>query len=132
MVLGPLGDAVEPVRDAAKPVYDGVADTVASVFGSDPSGNDGRSSVSEAWGHPELYSMVRDTVSPGDIQEGAAAYRQVGTRIKDSFDGFTSDLDGIAQGGWRGQSAEAATGALTSLPGSHGDADAVGRPGSGR
>ena len=115
MVLGPLGDAVEAVGDAARSVYDGVTGTVASVFGSDPSGNDGGSSVWEAWGHPELYSMVRDTVSPGDIQEGAAAYHQVGTRIRESFDGFVGDLEGIVQGGWRGQSAEAATGALAPL-----------------
>ncbi|MGH3979271.1 MAG: PPE domain-containing protein, partial [Pseudonocardiaceae bacterium] len=115
MVLGPLGDAAEAVGSAARSAYEGVTGTVASVFGSDPSGNDGGSSTWEAWGHPELYSMVRDTVDPADIQEGAAAYRQVGTRVGEVFAGITGDLDGIVQGGWRGRSANAATGALAPM-----------------
>ena len=102
---GLVGDFAEwAVRKAAETVVD-----VFDIGGA--SGNNGGSSDWEAWGHPDLYSMVQSSIDPADVQGGADAYRAIGTRTGESFATFTGDLNGIVQDGWRGASADAATAA---------------------
>jgi hypothetical protein len=92
---------------------DGPIGIVAGLFGfGGPDGNDHGSSNWAAWGHPEIYSMLHESVDPGDIGETAAAWRDQGRNTADVLSGFTRDLNGIVAGGWRGASADAAVAAL--------------------
>ncbi|MGH3979167.1 MAG: hypothetical protein ACRDRZ_09235, partial [Pseudonocardiaceae bacterium] len=110
-----LEDAIDTVKGKTIELVDGATDTIRSVFGHDPSGDDGESSVWEAWGHPELYSMVQETVYPPDIQQGVSEFGQVSKSIGEVFGDIVNDLNGIVQGGWRGQAADEAVGALTPI-----------------
>ena len=68
-------------------VVEWAAETVVDVFDiGGASGNNGGSSDWEAWGHPDLYSMVQSSIDPADVQGGADAYRAIGTRTGESFD----------------------------------------------
>ncbi len=52
----------------------GAWDVVADVLGfGGTSGNDHGSSNWAAWGHPEIRSMLDNTVDPANVHEAAAA-----------------------------------------------------------
>lgn len=103
----------DPVVDLAQDAGRWVGEQAADVFDiGEASGNAGGSGDWDAWGHPELYAMVQETVDPADIEEAAAGWRQIGTDVTDSLAGTLGELDGIIAGGWRGGSADAAAGAI--------------------
>ena len=92
---------------------DGPIGVVAGLLGfGGTSGNDHGSSNWAAWGHPEIYSMLHDSVDPGDIGDAAGAWRDQGRNTADVLTGFTRDLSGIVTGGWRGVAADAASASL--------------------
>ena len=105
----PLGPAVDVVTDVVTEGARRLGGLAADVFDiGEASGNDGGSSDWDAWGHQEMYSMIRGTADPGDIQEGAAAYQQIGDAVGQSFATFVHELNGTIEGGWRGEAADAA------------------------
>jgi hypothetical protein len=92
---------------------DGPIGVVAGLLGfGGASGNDHGSSNWAAWGHPEIYSMLHDSVDPGDIGDAAGAWCDQGRNTADVLTGFTRDINGIVTGGWRGVAADAATASL--------------------
>ncbi|MGH3904566.1 MAG: hypothetical protein ACRDTE_10300, partial [Pseudonocardiaceae bacterium] len=115
------GDVVDGAQNVAGTVVDGAQQfasdpigTVAGVFGGgDPSGNDGGSSNWAAWGHEEIRSMLDNTVTPEDINEGARAWNDLQTQAVDLITGSTNELRNTVSAGWRGESAEAAIRSLT-------------------
>jgi hypothetical protein len=87
----------------------GAWDVVADALGfSGPNGNDHGSSNWSAWGHPEIRTMLDNTVDPANIYEAAEAWREQGRNTMQVLTGFTRDLTRIVTDGWRGAAAEAA------------------------
>lgn len=114
-VTSAAGAVADEATDVAGAVAGGVARGVGAVAGvlgiGGASGTNGGSSRWEAWGHEEIYAML-ETVDPADIDEGAQAWREQSERDASIITALTDGLNGIVSAGWRGESADAAIGAL--------------------
>lgn len=91
----------------------GTADLIADLLGfGGPSGNDGASSNWAAWEHAQIQSMLDTSADPSDISAAASAWQDLSRRATDIVTRFTSELNGIVSGGWRGAATNAAVAAL--------------------
>ncbi|MGH3795444.1 MAG: hypothetical protein ACRDSP_11185 [Pseudonocardiaceae bacterium] len=111
-----IGDVVGNIADGVKGAVTDPVKAVAGAFGvGDPSGNDHGSSNWAAWGHPEIRSMLDQTVNPGNIDEVARLWGTQGPALQHIITSCTTDLQRIVSNGWRGQSAGAATASLAPI-----------------